>query len=272
MSISMTCEQFEAALPQLLDDAAEPAMTPVVREHLDRCGECRTLFDDLQALRVEACALPPLVPSRDLWAGIAARIEAPVVPMVEGQRSITPRRHMTWRTAGIAAAALIALNLGVTWELVHSRADARVETIATAVEAPRSIGTPPDTSMTPAPFVVPPAYVAPRVEAAPGPGRSTIVLASNVESQPQQRESARAVYNREITRLRAIVDSGRNRLDPATVAILERNLRVIDNAIDQCNEALARDAASTFLVESLNNAYQTHVKLLRLAAAAASRG
>ena len=112
--------------------------------------------------------------------------------------------------------------------------------------------------------------------------RSTIVLAANdVQSaqgrestqQPtRRREAAKVVYDREIGRLRAIVDSGRHKLDPATVAILDRNLRVIDLAIEQCNEALARDSSSTFLIESLNNAYQTKVKLLRIAAAAASRG
>jgi hypothetical protein len=107
---------------------------------------------------------------------------------------------------------------------------------------------------------------------------STIVLAANGDQgpdqpqpQPRRREAAKAVYDREINRLRAIVDSGRHKLDPATVALLDRNLRIIDTAIEQCNTALQRDSSSTFLIESLNNAYQTKVKLLRIAAAAASR-
>jgi hypothetical protein len=91
------------------------------------------------------------------------------------------------------------------------------------------------------------------------------------QQQPRRREAAKAVYDREISRLRAIVDSGRTRLDPATVALLDRNLRIIDTAIAQCNQALQHDSTSTFLIESLNNVYQTKVKLLRLAAAAASR-
>src|SRR5262249_8529598 len=109
----------------------------------------------------------------------------------------------------------------------------------------------------------------------PSPRRgSTIVLAGNgtesnqgpdqPQQQPRRREAAKTVYDREITRLRAIVDSGRNKLDPATSALLDRNLRIIDTAIEQCNQALLRDSTSTFLIESLNNVYQTKVKLLRL--------
>src|SRR5207244_2949244 len=62
---------------------------------------------------------------------------------------------------------------------------------------------------------------------------STIVLAANgtyaavdqgpdeSQQQPRRREAAKVVYDREITRLRAIVDSGRSKLDPATVALLD---------------------------------------------------
>jgi hypothetical protein len=91
------------------------------------------------------------------------------------------------------------------------------------------------------------------------------------QQQPRRREQAKAVYDREISRLQAIVDSGRSKLDPGTVAKLDRNLRIIDAAIEQCNQALLRDSTSAFLIESLNNVYQTKVKVLRIAAAAASR-
>ena len=48
-------------------------------------------------------------------------------------------------------------------------------------------------------------------------------------------------------------------------------LVVLRDPADQVNAALQRDSSSTFLIESLNNVYQTKVKLLRMAAAAASR-
>jgi hypothetical protein len=121
----------------------------------------------------------------------------------------------------------------------------------------------------------------PVIVATQAPRAPTMLLTANdqlestdpddAQQQPRRREAAKVVYDREIGRLRAIVDSGRARLDPATVALLDRNLRIIDTAIAQCTRALRSDSTSTFLIESLNNVYQTKVKLLRLAAAAASR-
>jgi len=75
-------------------------------------------------------------------------------------------------------------------------------------------------------------------------------------------------YDREIVSLRAVLDSGRGRLDPATVAILERNLTIIDSAIAQCRSALQKDPSSQFLMQSLSSAYQNKVRLLRVAAQA----
>lgn len=280
MTISMSCEQFENILPDLLDDVAAPAaMTPAVRAHLDACSECRALLADLNSIRSSAAALPVLAPSRDLWAGIASRIETPVLPLVEGTTVRAPRRHISWRAAGIAAGVLVVANFAAVYGLMHRKIDvAPIATVASAPDAPmpgpsmiRST-LPSERMMVPVP--VPAAPVQAR--------RGTIVLATNGPEQPEaeqpqqqptrRRETAKVVYDREITRLRAIVDSGRTRLDPATVAQLDRNLKIIDTAIEQVTEALGKDPSSTFLLESLNNAYQTKVKLLRIAAAAASRG
>ena len=273
MTLSMTCEQFEDILPQLLDDDAMP-VPPAARLHLEGCVECKTLYDDLNGIRAAAASLPPITPSRDLWAGIEARIRTPIVPLVEGMPVERPRRKITLRSAAIAAGILTLINAGVSYQFMNRPAPAAVT--EPAVPAPVAMRT----SMPQEPLTSLPLRVVSMPAAAPRRG-STIVLATNgpetdegpdkPQQQPRRRELAKAVYDREIARLRAIVDSGRHRLDPATVALLDRNLRIIDTAIEQCNQALLRDSSSSFLLESLNNAYQTKVKLLRMAAAAASR-
>jgi hypothetical protein len=273
MTQSMTCEQFEDILPHLLDDEAL-AVPPAARLHLESCVACKMLYDDLTSLRSTAAALPPITPSRDLWAGIEARIRTPVLPLVEGVAVRRPRRQISLRTAAIAAGVLAMINAGVGYMLVNRPAPvANPEPVMPAPAAPMRTAVRQEPMMA-LPIMVP-------VPSAPiSSRRSTIVLATNGTDQgpdqplqqPRRREAAKAVYDREITRLRAIVDSGRHRLDPATAALLDRNLRIIDTAIEQCNEALARDSSSTFLLEALNNAYHTKVKLLRIAAAAASRG
>jgi hypothetical protein len=89
------------------------------------------------------------------------------------------------------------------------------------------------------------------------PGTTTVRLVS--------KPSAEQVYSSEIARLRTIVDRRRAQLDPVTISVIERNLKVIDDAIAQCRLALAKDPASRFLMESLNNALETKVELLRTA-------
>ena len=75
-----------------------------------------------------------------------------------------------------------------------------------------------------------------------------------------------ADYDREVLRLRTLIDQRRNQLDPVTVAVIERNLQVIDAAITECKKAIAKDPASRFLIESLNQSLQAKVELMRTAA------
>ena len=92
--------------------------------------------------------------------------------------------------------------------------------------------------------------------------------------QPSSAPSAQAVrntapaetYSREIDRLRSVFVQNRSLLDPRTAAIIEANLKVIDDAIVQSKAALAQDPASKFLNNQLNNALDKKLELLRTAA------
>jgi hypothetical protein len=66
--------------------------------------------------------------------------------------------------------------------------------------------------------------------------------------------------------LQTIVGQRKTVLDSSTVAIIERNLRIIDAAIEQSRAALARDPASALLSEQLTHALDKKVELLRTAA------
>jgi hypothetical protein len=75
-----------------------------------------------------------------------------------------------------------------------------------------------------------------------------------------------AVYSREIDMLQRIVTDRKTQLDSSTVAIIERNLQIIDRAIEQSKAALARDPASRLLSDQLTHALDKKVELLRRAA------
>lgn len=255
MTHSMTCQEFETLLREALDDDIE--FEAAAQNHLDECAACRGLVADLRAISAEARALAVLEPGRDLWSGIAARIEAPVVSLASPGVSVRTRRQLSWRTAGAAAAALVALTSAITYGLARQGGEgaplaaSRLSDLSSPASRVTNAANPTDVAAnsTPKSNVV-----------ARTPSSQAFILTSN--------HGAPADYDREVAKLRAILDSGRTRLNPATVALLERNLRVIDSAIVQCQSALRRDPASKFLLQSLNSSYQTKVKLLRIAAAA----
>src|SRR5207248_85654 len=98
----------------------------------------------------------------------------------------------------------------------------------------------------------------------PTPSFESIVVPTSVSGK--NRKSAEQTFDVEIARLRQIVQRRSAQLDPVTISVIERNLKVIDDAIAQCRSALAKDPASRFLIESLNHALETKVELLRTAA------
>jgi hypothetical protein len=55
-------------------------------------------------------------------------------------------------------------------------------------------------------------------------------------------------------------------LDPATAAIIDKNLKIIDAAIAQSRDALSRDPASAMISDQLTHALDKKVELLRTAA------
>ena len=74
------------------------------------------------------------------------------------------------------------------------------------------------------------------------------------------------MYGKEIDMLQLIVSKRRTQLDSSTVAIIEKNLQIIDAAIAQSRAALARDPASHMLDQQLTHALDKKVELLRTAA------
>lgn len=77
---------------------------------------------------------------------------------------------------------------------------------------------------------------------------------------------ATLTYEREIDGLRTIVRDRRAQLDPKTLAVIERNLSVIDSAIAESRAALLKDSTSAFLVDQLDHALDTKLTLLRTVA------
>ena len=66
--------------------------------------------------------------------------------------------------------------------------------------------------------------------------------------------------------LQEILEVGRTALDTTTVQILERNLAVIDRALEQAQQAIAADPANSYLREHLERTKRRKLSLMRRAA------
>ena len=270
----------------------------VLEGHLASCARCRTLVADLQAIAGEAAALPVLRPERDLWAGIARRIEAPIValpsrtmaepaaPAVHVAR--TDRRAVPGDRATIAvsrrwlaaaAAALVAATAGATY-VATKGSPATDRQLAVASEPRTGTSVP---AVTPAAAPTADSQAIDSTPAAPAPAAPTTrdLPAAAPTARLAARLAARrtapgtsvgvavpgaVAYDRAIAAMRDAVGDRRAELDSGTVEVLERNLRIIDEAIRQSREALARDPNSQFLGRALTSALDRKLELLRTAA------
>jgi hypothetical protein len=75
-----------------------------VESHLAGCARCRGQLEWLRTLAVETSRLPrALRPERDLWSGIAARLEPP------GVLPLRPARTVRFRPLTLVAAAVVLM-------------------------------------------------------------------------------------------------------------------------------------------------------------------
>jgi hypothetical protein len=288
-TIPLNCDGFANALADYLERDDSPRFRAAVEAHAASCADCGALLADLQQLHVDASGLPTLTPSRDLWDGIAARIEAPVIELGRraeggGRRAQQTRRVSAWMRPAAAAAALVFITAGVTYFATREALLSGTQGLAVDSAA-----------LDPRKMVAFANDSARRIDAGRGDlgaatadrGARTSDLgrggsdrtpriadrAPPVRSSPPTTQASNpltttleTVYGREIDRLRRIIAERRGQLDTATVGVIERNLTIIDTAIRESRAALVRDPASAFLNEQLNNALEQKVELLRAAA------
>lgn len=74
-------------------------------------------------------------------------------------------------------------------------------------------------------------------------------------------------YDAAVADLQQVLRTGKERLDTATVRVLEQNLAVIDSAIAQAQRAVAADSSNLYLNSHLAATMRRKLELLRQAAA-----
>lgn len=223
-------------LSEYVDGDLPTAEREALEGHLSGCPECRLVVADLREVRRRAENLADRAPAKDLWPGIAARIQRRAggpVPAEDGtvdlpaRRLRRPARRLSLTVPQLAAAGVATLLLGAGAVRLVERADAG-DPEPVLVEAPAAAGAADDVRL----------------------ARS-------------------ATYETAIRQLELQLDAGREQLDPATVRTIETSLATIDRAIAQARRALERDPANAYLNQHLSRALSRKVELLRQATALA---
>ncbi|MBL0169992.1 MAG: zf-HC2 domain-containing protein [Gemmatimonadaceae bacterium] len=220
------CTRFDDRLMAYLENELDAPERAWMREHQSACATCCATLRDVEQLIQAAAGLPAIAPSRDLWAGIASRLDTPIVPLA-GRATRTssvappaPRRGLSVRFLAVAATVLVAVTSTITWQVAARRA---------AVQSALASG---------------PARVT---------DTSLIVPVVNAD----------VTYEREIAALRAIVSERFGELDSTTVSVLQRNLAIIDKAIADSRTALEKAPNSRVLSVTLNRALEAKLSLMR---------
>jgi len=224
----------EVTINDYADNALGPGERARIERHLEACGECRGLADDLRELRRAAAALGPIEPSARAWTFLerAIRKEGPAEAGHRRPES-TPDHHRSYPrdlrgwlsgwvcTWGAAAAALL---------------------LATIVGL-RLLPTASHTTEPPAPAA-----------------NTAIASAEAVESELVQAEQH---YQRAISGLEQLAAADTAALDPQTAATLQKNLSVIDRAINESRAALKAQPDSEPAQESLFESFKSKIALLQ---------
>jgi hypothetical protein len=169
-------------------------------------------------------ALPrSITPQKDLWSGIASRIET-ARPVVVRPR-VWNTRAARWAAVGIvAAAAAVAL-------VVRSDRAARTNAMLSAT------------------VVLPPPPIAP-VAPMPAPAAPAAIV-------PEEDS-----YRTAMSALTESFARSRGNLPPATVRGVDASLKVIETAIAATRAALARDPGNADLRAQLGDEYQQAIDVL----------
>jgi putative zinc finger protein len=253
-------EEWTDKLSDYLDGELPGDERDAVESHLAGCARCRNVLEDLRRVIARARSIQPRPPHQDLWPGIAERIEArpasdKVTPLhaSHAQRPLRmPSRRISFSLPQLAAAAvlLMALSGGMVWFIVSRPEGLHYSQSNASVQAPGNDGSSADV----------------QVPASSGSSadlqvrRDDDVQAASVTFADQQ-------YDAAVADLEKAVHKGRGRLDASTIAIVEHNLQIIDQAIAQARQALGADPANSFLSSHLVEARRRKLDLLRRTAA-----
>lgn len=288
-------DRWTDRLSEYLDGELAPEEVRELEAHLEGCAECREVAADLRRVTELAATLRDREPETELWAGISERIrkepqEVRVVSLFDAKRA---RRRVSFSVPQLLAASIVLalVSAGSVWMALRGGAPGGaagpVAMAPQVVTGAPGAGTAPvepagedtsagegeqllETAGTPGESVTQPQRADGSTGRAVSPRRGTADVPSRaLPATGATGATARLAgfsdpaYDAAVADLEQVLEEGRDRLDPATVQVLEESLRTIDTAIEDARRALAADPANAQLNTYLAGTRQRKLNLLR---------
>ena len=230
----MTCDALLDRASEYVDGLVEGEALAELEAHLAACAACRALVGDLERVKREAGRLDRVTPPDHAWSRIADRLQADPAFAMTSATSPTRRPAQVSQPTGrslawLALAAALVLAVGAA--LVY------------VVRYPANAGVSPATSS-----------VQSDANAAPE---------DPVQAIEKDLQLAATHYERAINNLEQVAAAADTPLDPEVMAMLRKNLQVIDGAINESRTALRAQPDSQLAQESLFDAFRRKVALLQ---------
>lgn len=222
----MADKHWTDRLSDYIDGELGKAETAALEGHIAGCDECRETLEQLRQVVTAAAALPDRGPDTDLLPGILERIREGDDVVVVPIGAARPARRFTFSLPQLAAAAvaIMTLSAGAAWLAARGDSPA-APTVASSQTA---------------------------ASAEPAEGMAAEFVADT-----------RSAYDATINGLERALAEQRDELDPETIAVIERNLEIIDTAIAEARAALENDPSNAFLYRHLDNTLNKKIDLLR---------
>ena len=255
-------DRWTDRLSEYLDGDLPGSERLELEAHLVACAECAGSLAGLREVVGRARRLEHTAPAEDLWPAIAARIGAEA-GTISGARASAARSRarrgfldrlggsftLSVPQATFAAAALMVIAGASVWMALGRG----------PIPAPRG----------------------PAISSGNLAGGTTAVPSTGTVGATSARPTASAAvatgdarYDATIAELQRILEQDRDRLDPKTVKVLEKNLAIIDKAMAEARRAVEADPSNFYLRNHLASVMKRKVNLLRTATliAAANQG
>jgi hypothetical protein len=231
----MTCDALLDRASEHVDGLVEGAALAELEAHLATCASCRALVADLARVKHEAGRLDRVPVPAGAWSRIADRLQAdPAFSMTssaatsqrQSRTAVVSHRSIAW----LALAAALVLSVGTALVYLVRQPGATTPTTPAVASDDSAVNAADE---------------------------------DPVKAIERELQLAATHYERAITNLEQVAASSDTPLDPDVMAMLRKNLQVIDGAIDESRTALRTQPDSQLAQESLFDAFRRKVTLLQ---------